>query len=309
MRLVLMGTAAFAVPTLSALLDAGHDIACVYTRAPRPAGRGHNVRLSPVHALASERGIEVRTPERLDAAAAEAFAGLRAEAGVVAAYGLVLPRAILDAPRLGCVNLHASLLPRWRGAAPIQHAILAGDARTGVTAMQMDEGLDTGPLLAAREVAIPRRADAGRLHDVLADEAAALAVEVLDTLADGTLVARPQPSEGITHAAKIDPARRRIEFSLDPAAIERLVRALSPRPGAWSELCGERLRILGVEAVTVPRDTPPPIPGTTIDDALTVACEGGAIRLIRLQRGGRAALDAAAFLRGFAVPAGTKLGR
>lgn len=309
MRLVFMATAGFAVPTLDALLDAGHGVACVYTRRPRPAGRGHKPRPSPVHALAADRGIEVRTPERLDAAAAEAFAELGPDAAVVAAYGLILPRAILDAPRLGCINLHASLLPRWRGAAPIQHAILAGDTRTGVSAMEMDEGLDTGPILAARDVAIPRAANAGLLHDALAGEAAALAVEVLAGLSAGTLAAHPQPSEGVTHAAKIDPARRRIDFSLGAEAIGRMVRALSPSPGAWTELGGQRLRVLGVEPVAAARAGGAASPGTAIDDALTIACGEGALRLTRLQRGGRSALDAPAFLRGFPVPAGTMLGR
>ena len=305
MRLVFMATAAFAVPALDALLDAGHGVCCVYTRPPRPAGRGRKPRPSPVQARAADRGIEVRMPDRLDAAALEAFANLQSDAAVVAAYGLILPPAALHAPRLGCINLHASVLPRWRGAAPVQHAILAGDARTGVTAMQMDEGLDTGPVLAVREVAIPDTADAGWLHDTLAREAARLAVDVLAKLGGGSIAARPQPAVGITHAAKIDPRARRIDFSADATAIGRVVRAFSPTPGAWLEFGGERLKVLGAEPVPAEGAA---APGTVIDDALTVACSNGAIRLTRLQRGGRSALDAPAFLRGFPLPAGTVLG-
>ncbi len=313
MRLVFMGTAAFAVPTLGALLDAGHDLSCIYTRRPRPAGRGRKARPSPVQAFASDRGLKVRAPERFDAAAAEALAQVRPDAVVVVAYGLILPRAILDVPRFGCINLHASLLPRWRGAAPIQRAILSGDTRTGVTAMQMDEGLDTGPILAMREVAIASAANAGLLHDTLAAEAAALATTVMAQLAEGSVAARPQPSEGVTYAAKIDPGEARIDFSLSAEAIDRQVRAFSPTPGAWTELGGERLKVLGAEpsiAGARGRSGPAPIaPGTAIDEALLVACGDGAIRLTRIQRGGRSALDAPAFLRGVPVPSGTVLGR
>jgi methionyl-tRNA formyltransferase len=308
-----MGTAAFAVPTLGALLDAGHRVAQVYTQPPRPAGRGQKSRPSPVHALASDRGLKVRTPERLDTAAAEAFAEVRPDAAVVVAYGLIVPRAILDMPRFGCINLHASLLPRWRGAAPIQRAILAGDTRTGVTAMQMDEGLDTGPILAVREVAIPPAANAGLMHDTLAAKAAALATAVLAQLAEKSLAARPQPSEGVTHAAKIDPGEVRIDFSLDAQAIDRQVRAFSPNPGAWTVLGGKRLKVLGTDppqaAPGEPGGNAPIAPGTAIDDGLLVACGEGAIRLTRVQRGGRSAMDAPAFLRGVVVPAGTVLGR
>ncbi len=308
MRLVFMGTAAFAVPTLGALLDAGHRIIRVYTRRPRRAGRGHKSRPSPVHAFAAEHGIDVQTPDRLTAKALD----VRPDAVVVAAYGLILPPKILQAPPFGCINLHASLLPRWRGAAPIQHAILAGDTQTGVAAMQMDEGLDTGPILGTREVAIPRTATAGALHDTLAGEAAVLATEILAKISDGTVVARPQPSEGITLAAKIDPGRWRIDFTLDPATIDRQVRAFGPSPGAWTELGGQRLKILCTEPGPAPRrgrDGPLQVPpGTAIDDALTVACGGGSIRLTRLQRSGRSAMDAAAFLRGLPVPSGTVLG-
>ena len=308
MRLVFMGTAAFAVPTLGALLDAGHLVASVYTKRPRPAGRGHQPRPSPVHAFASAHGIDVRTPDRLTL---HELTDPPPDAAVVAAYGLMVPPEILGAPRFGCINLHASLLPRWRGAAPIQHAILAGDARTGVTAMQMDKGLDTGPILLTREVAIAPTATAGTLHDTLAREAAALAIEVLAKISSATTAVRPQPSEGVTHATKIDPAKCRIDFLLDAAAIDRQVRAFSPTPGAWTELGGERLKVLGAEPDPAPGSigASPIVPGTTIDDALTVACGEGVIRLMRLQRGGRSAMDASAFLRGFPVPSGTVMGR
>ena len=311
MRLVFMGTAAFAVPALDALMAAGHGVCCVYTRRPRPAGRGHRPRRSALHALATDRGIEVRTPDRFDEAAARAFADLQSDAAIIAAYGLVLPRAILDAPRIGCINLHASLLPRWRGAAPIQHSILAGDARGGVSAIEMDEGLDTGPILATREIAIPHAATAGWLHDTLAVEAAALAVDVVARLAGGRIAARPQPNEGVTVAAKLDPADRRIDFSDDADAIERRVRAFSPAPGAWIEVGGERLKVLAAEPVSAfvgRRGNRAAAPGTVLDEALTVACGKGAIRLTRLQRGGRSALSAPELLRGFPVPAGTLLG-
>jgi methionyl-tRNA formyltransferase len=303
-RLVFMGTAAFAAPAFNALLDAGHDLCCVYTRPPRPAGRGRKPRSSPVHVAAADRGIEIRTPDRFDDAACLALADIRPDAAVVAAYGLILPRAALDAPRLGCINLHASVLPRWRGAAPIQRAILAGDTRTGVSVMQMDEGLDTGPIMAVRDVAIRETDDAGALHDALAGAAASLAVDVVAELTVGTIVARPQSIEGVTYAAKIDPRDRRIDFSSDATAIVRLVRAFSPAPGAWVEVGGERLKVLGAEPGTTVRDSAA-MPGTVVDDTLSVACGGGAIRLTRLQRSGRSALDAPAFLRGFPLRAGT----
>ena len=306
MRLVFMGTAAFAVPALEALMAAGHGVCCVYTRRPQRAGRGHRPRRSAVHALAADRGIEVRTPDRFNEAAGRALTELQSDAAVVTAYGLILPRAILDAPRIGCINLHASVLPRWRGAAPIQHAILTGDERGGVSAIEMDEGLDTGPILATREIAIPRAATAGWLHDTLAVEAAALAVDVVAGLAAGTIAALPQPDEGVTFAAKLDSSDRRINFSGDAGAIERRVRAFSPAPGAWTEVGGERLKVLAAEPVS--RLAGRAAPGTVLDDALTVACGKGAIRLTRLQRGGRSAMSAPELLRGFPVPAGTLLG-
>ena len=303
LRLAFMGTPDFAVPSLSALLDAGHEIAAVYTQPPRPAGRGHRERRSPVHDFAAGRGLEIRTPKTLkDAAEQEAFRALALDAAVVAAYGLILPAAVLAAPRLGCLNVHASLLPRWRGAAPIQRAMLAGDRETGVTIMQMDEGLDTGAMLLSGTVAIDADTTAGTLHDRLAGLGAKLIVEVLGRLAVNGLEAVPQPAEGATYAAKIAPADGRIDWS-DADLVDRQVRALSPRPGAWFEYRGERLKVHASEPVPGTGD-----PGTVLDDRLTVACAaGGAVRLVRLQRPGKAPMAADELLRGFPIHEGTRL--
>ena len=303
MRLVFMGTPAFALPTLEALLAAGHEIACVYCQPPRPAGRGQRERPSPVHARAGELGIEVRHPTSLKQPDAQAaFAALRPDAAVVVAYGLILPAPVLAAPRLGCINLHGSLLPRWRGAAPMQRAIMAGDAETGVTTMLMDAGLDTGPMLLRRSVAIGPATTLGDLHDGLAELGAGMIVASLAGLADGSLAPTPQPADGVTYARKIDRAETRIDWSRPAAELDRLVRGLSPVPGAWFELEGERIRLLLAEPTG--GDGPP---GTLLDDRLAVACGSGALRLARLQRGGRAAMDAGAFLRGRPVPTGTRL--
>ncbi len=302
-RLAFMGTPEFAVPSLSALVEAGHDIAAVYTQPPRPAGRGHRERRSPVHEFAVQHGLEVRTPARLrDRAEQGAFRSLGLDVAVVAAYGLILPALVLAAPRLGCLNVHASLLPRWRGAAPIQRAILAGDRESGVTIMQMDEGLDTGAMLLSGAVAIDSRTTAGMLHDRLADLGAELVVEALRRIAGGELLAVPQPADGVTYAAKISPADGRIDWS-DAGQVGRQVRALSPRPGAWFEVSGVRLKVHAVEPA--PGDGEP---GAVLDDRLTVACgSGGAVRLIRLQRPGKAPMESDALLRGFPIPKGTRL--
>ena len=303
LRLAFMGTPGFAVPALAALIAAGHEVACVYCRPPRPAGRGQKARPTPVHAWAAARGIPVRIPVTLRDAEAQAdFAALRLDAAVVAAYGLILPKPVLDAPRLGCLNIHASLLPRWRGAAPIQRAILAGDAETGVTIMQMEEGLDTGPMLLAERVPIGPDTTAGALHDRLAALGARLVVEALRGLANGTLEAAPQPQEGATYAPKLDRAEGRLDWRRPAAELERKVRALAPRPGAWFECEGERIRVLAAETAAGEG-----VPGTVLDDRLTVACGCGALRPIRVQREGRQAMDAAAFLRGRDLPAGTVL--
>ena len=304
MRLAFMGTPDFSVPSLRALIAAGHETVRVYTQPPRPAGRGRTLRPSPVQAAAEAAGLPVETPARFrDAQALEDFAALGLDAAVVVAYGQILPQAALDAPRLGCLNLHASLLPRWRGAAPIQRAIMAGDAETGVAVMQMEAGLDTGPVLAEARTAIGPEDTAGSLHDRLAAMGADLMVNALAALEAGRARPRPQPADGATYAAKIDKAEARIDWTRPAAELDRHVRGLSPAPGAWTEIAGERVRVLMCrpEAGRGP-------PGTALDDRLLVACGEGALRLSRLQRPGRASADAAELLRGFAVPGGTRLG-
>jgi len=305
MRVVFMGTPEFALTALKALAAAGHDIVCVYSQPPRPAGRGHKERKSPVHAWAAERGVAVRTPRTLkDAEAPREFAALGADVAVVAAYGLILPNAVLDAPRQGCINIHASLLPRWRGAAPIQRAILAGDAKTGITIMQMDEGLDTGAILLTAECPIAPMATAATLHDELAALGARLIVEALDKLARGELRAIPQPAEGVTYAPKLSREEGRLDWRKDAAALERQVRAFDPWPGAWFELGGERIKVLAAEISDNRTDASP---GTVLDARSTIACAAGALRLTRLQRAGRAAIDADSFLRGHRLAVGARL--
>ncbi|RJF81956.1 methionyl-tRNA formyltransferase [Azospirillum cavernae] len=310
LRLVFMGTPDFAVPSLAALIAAGHEIVCVYSQPPRPAGRGHQVQKSPVHRFAEEKGVPVRTPKSLRNAEAQAeFAGLNADAAVVAAYGLILPQAILDAPRLGCVNVHGSLLPRWRGAAPIQRAILAGDAETGITIMQMDVGLDTGAMLSKEAVAITPATTASGLHDDLAALGARMIVPALAGLADGSLTAQPQPEEGVTYAAKLTREDGRLDWSQPAAFVERQVRALTPWPGCWFDIGAERIKVLAAEPGGAATGAPETLlPGTLLDDRLTVACADGAVRLTRVQRPGKAPVDGAAFLRGFALPVGSVIG-
>jgi methionyl-tRNA formyltransferase len=302
-RIAYMGTPDFSVPALAALIEAGHEVACVYTQPPRPAGRGKKDRPSPVHAFAAERGIEVRHPASLrDETEQAAFAALELDMAVVAAYGLILPKAILEAPRLGCLNIHASLLPRWRGAAPIQRAILAGDRISGVTIMRMDEGLDTGPMLMSESVTIGPKTNAGELHDALAETGARMIQQALALLEAGKLEETPQPDEGVTYAAKIDKAETRIDWTRPAAEIERRICGFAPFPGAWFELEGERIRALAGTIVNGHG-----APGEVLDDELTVACGEGAIRLDKVQRAGKAAMETAAFLRGHAVPKGTML--
>jgi methionyl-tRNA formyltransferase len=303
MRVVFMGTPAFAATALAAIADAGHDVACAYSQPPRPAGRGHRETRSDVHELAAARGIPVRTPARLrDPAEHAAFAALDADIAVVAAYGLILPRPVLDAPRHGCINIHASLLPRWRGAAPIQRAILAGDRETGVCIMRMEEGLDTGPVLLRAAMPIGDEATAGALHDALAALGARLVVEALRGVAAGTLRAEPQPEAGVTYASKIAKEEARLGWTRPATELARAVRGFNPFPGAFFELGGERIRVLAARAEPGRGE-----PGTALDDALLVACGEGALRALVVQRAGRAAMDAADFLRGRAVPAGTRL--
>ncbi|MES2491904.1 MAG: methionyl-tRNA formyltransferase [Pseudomonadota bacterium] len=301
MRITFMGTPDFAVPTLVALAEAGHEIVCTYTQPPRPGGRrGRELTPSPVQREAERRGIMVRHPVSLKTPEAQAaFAALNADIAVVAAYGLILPPAVLDAPRHGCLNVHGSLLPRWRGAAPVQRAILAGDAETGVGVMRMGRGLDTGPVLLEGRTAVDRKT-AGDLTDELARLGAELMVRVLADLSAYPEV--PQTEAGVTYAHKLDKAEARLEFSADAAHVERQVRAFAPAPGAFFELDGERYRVLEAQAVDGVGE-----PGVTLDDRLTIACGTGALRITQVQRAGRPAMDAPSFLRGKAVPAGTKL--
>jgi len=299
MRIAFLGTPAFAVPALDALVAAGHDVAAVYTQPPRPAQRGKAVTRSPVHLRADALGMTVRTPVNFrDDADRAAFAALDLDLAVVAAYGLILPQVILDAPRRGCLNIHASLLPRWRGAAPIQRAILAGDASTGVTIMGMERGLDTGPMLLTEATPIGRKT-AGDLTTELAAIGARLIVEALDRLDALTPAVQP---DGATYAAKIDKAEARLDLTHPTAAVERAVRAFNPFPGAFVEIAGERLKLLAAEVVEGGG-----APGTVLDERLTIACGIGAIRAIVVQRAGKPAMTAAALLNGWPVAAGTRV--
>nr|WP_298682579.1 methionyl-tRNA formyltransferase [uncultured Dongia sp.] len=301
MRIIFMGTPDFAALALGALITAGHELVAVYSQPPRPAGRGQDLRKSPVQLLAESHGLEVRTPVSLKTAEARAdFAALNADVAVVAAYGLILPPAVLVAPRLGCLNIHASLLPRWRGAAPIQRAILAGDARTGITIMQMDTGLDTGAMLQREALPISAKTTAGELHDALAEMGARLIVEIL---AAPLPPAVPQPDEGVTYAAKISPAEAQIDWLKDAAQLERQIRAFAPVPGAWCLLPdGARLKLLAADVIAKSG-----APGMALDDALTIACGQGALRLTLLQKAGKKPMSGADFLRGQKLPAGTQL--
>ena len=322
LRLAFMGTPDFALPTLRALLDAGHEVACVYTQPPARAGRGHKVQPSPVQQEAESRGIEVRTPESLkDTQAQQAFAGLKLDAAVVVAYGLILPREILEAPKLGCVNVHASLLPRWRGAAPIQRAILAGDGETGVSIMQMDTGLDTGPVLATERTEIAPDTDAGMLHDTLAETGARLIAPTLEKLAAGEITPEPQPEKGATYARKLSKDDRKLDWSRPALELERLIRAFAPTPGALAKLPaakdaeknedasapeGETLKVLRARiAGAAPTGTKP---GTVMNaEDFTVATGLGCLQLRRVQRGGKQPMDAVEFLRGTPLKQGTVL--
>ena len=308
MRIAFLGTPDFAVAALDALVAAGHEIACVYSQPPAPRGRGQVLKPSPVHAYAEERGIVVRTPSSMrDPAEIAAFAGLNLDAAVVVAFGQILPAAVLEAPKLGCFNLHASLLPRWRGAAPIQRAIMAGDEVTGVEVMQMTEGLDEGPVLASETVRIDALETAGTLHDRLAVVGAALLARTLAAVERGEAVAKVQAQEGLTYAKKIRPKEARIAWARPAAEVDCKIRGLSPFPGAWFELPTAKGPVRVKALLSQVEDGAGP-PGRTLDDALLVACGEGAVRLLRVQREGKGPQDAQAFLRGAAVPAGTDLG-
>lgn len=300
MKLVFMGTPEFAVVTLKALIAARHDIVAVYSQPPRPAGRGQNLRMSPVHDYSAAKGMEVRTPLSLKSVDEQkSFSDLKADAAVVVAYGLILPLAILNAPREGCFNVHASLLPRWRGAAPIQRAIIAGDHESGVCIMRMEEGLDTGPVCKTSRVAISPSTTAGLLHDQLAELGASLMVE---TLANSFVLCTDQSANGVTYAKKIEKSETRIDFSKSATEVRNHIHGLSPFPGAWASIQDARVKVLACEVIGQSGTA-----GVVLDDRLTVACGGQAIRLLNLQREGKGMMDGATFLRGFPVPKGTRI--
>ncbi len=303
MRIAFMGSPDFAATCLTALAKAGHEIACVYSQPPRPRGRGQVLQPSPVHALAETLKIPVRTPVSMrDPAEIAAFEALELDAAVVVAYGQILPQAILDAPRLGAYNLHASLLPRWRGAAPIQRAIMAGDAVTGAEVMRMTQGLDEGPVIASATLRIDRMETAGTLHDRLAVQGAALLAEALARVERGEAVEVPQDEEGLTYAKKIKPSEARIDWTRPAVEVDRHIRGLSPFPGAWFEGGGARIKALLSSVEEGAGD-----PGTLLDNTLLIACGEGAVRLHRAQREGKAAQDTPDFVRGFPLLKGTKV--
>ncbi len=315
LRLVFMGTPDFAVPTLAAIAGRGHAVAAVYTRAPKPSGRrGLELQPAPVEREARRLGLAVLTPKTLRTPEAQdEFRALHADAAVVVAYGLILPKPVLDAPRLGCFNLHASALPRWRGAAPINRAVMAGDAETGVAVMRMEEGLDTGPTAMSERVAIGPDMTAGELHDELARAGADLMVRALDALEHGALPLTPQPSAGVTYAAKIEKNETRIDWTKPWQAVHDHCRGLSPFPGAWFELPGQgqdhdKDQAVRIKVLRTTRGDGGGPPGTVLDDRLTVACGDGAVRILDLQRAGRQPMKAGEFLRGTPLAAGTRLG-
>jgi methionyl-tRNA formyltransferase len=307
MRIVFMGTPDFALPTLVGILAAGHEVAAVYSQPPRPAGRGMAERKSPVQLLAERHGLAVLTPKGLKGEPdQQAFAAHGADAAVVVAYGLILPKPVLAAPRHGCLNLHASALPRWRGAAPIQRAIMAGDEETAATVMRMEEGLDTGPVCREARVPIGPDMTAGELHDLMATRGAETMVAALADLERGALSCRSQAAAGVTYAPKIDKAEARLDFTRAAREVHNRVRGLSPAPGAWIEIARdgktERVKVLRTQ---VAKGTGPP--GTILDEALAIACDEGAVRVLEVQRSGKRPMTAAEFLRGFALLPGMRL--
>ena len=304
LRIIFMGTPAFAVPTLTEIIGQGHEIVACYTRAPAPGGRrGLELVPSPVHQAAEKFGIPVLTPKSLRNAQAQAeFVGFEADVAVVVAYGLILPKAVLDAPALGCLNLHGSLLPRWRGAAPIQRAIMAGDAQTGVMVMRMDEGLDTGPIGMAEIIPISLGMTTGILHDRMMRVGADLMVRALAALERGSLHFTPQADDGVTYAAKITKDECRIEFARSAQAVLSHIHGLAPSPGAFLEIKGNRLKVLAAAAAPGGGDA-----GTVLDHALTIACSDGAIRLTQVQPAGKGVMSSEQFLRGANITVGTRL--
>lgn len=304
MRLVFMGTPDFSVPLLAALIDAGHEVICVYSQPPRKSGRGQKVNPTPVHAFAESQGIEVRTPLSLKGEDEQkAFADLNADCAIVAAYGLLLPKAVLDAPKYGCLNAHASILPRWRGAAPIQRAIEAGDDVSGVTIMQMDEGLDTGDMLLIQPVPITAQTTGESLHDELSVESARLILEALRAVDGGYTKPQKQPQEGVTYAKKLDKKESQIDWSHSADDIERRIRAFTPWPGSWFAFGKDRIKVIKAEVVNQEGTE-----GTRLDaDGLVIACGEKALKIVTLQRSGKGATDADSFLRGFNIPVGTAI--
>ena len=303
LRLAFMGSPDFAVPTLEAILAAGHDVACVYSQPPRPAGRGKDLRETAVHAAANRHGLPVRTPLNFKSQEdRDAFAALNLDVAVVVAYGLLLPKAILDAPRLGCFNLHGSILPRWRGAAPIHRAVMAGDAITGVQVMKMDVGLDTGPVMLTATTPISEDDTTGDVHDRLSQLGAALMVEGLARLEAGTAKLTEQTEDGVTYAAKVSAAEARIDWSLPAHEVAARIRGMSPFPGAWFEHEGQRIKVFNARASEGSGQ-----PGDVLDDELRIACSSGAVRLTRLQRAGKGIVTAEDFQRSKRIARGEKV--
>ena len=299
LKIIFMGSPEFSVPSLRPLLDAGHQIICVYTQPMRAAGRGQKKRPCPVHAFALEQGLQVRTPGCVkEERHQNEFIALRADVCVVAAYGLILPKRILEAPLLGCLNIHASLLPRWRGAAPIQRAIIAGDKKSGVTIMQMNEELDTGDILLSKEKLITTETTASVLHNQLSKLGAQMIVEVLN----GEYAPKIQPNYGVTYAAKLNRNEGRLDWNLSAEELERRIRALNPWPGVWFEFAGKRFKVLAAHVNRLSGQ-----PGTVLDNQLRVACGKGSLSVKRIQKQGKAVMSAEEFLRGFDLPTGTRL--
>ena len=306
LRLAFMGTPEFSVPTLQSLISFGHDILAVYTQPPRPAGRGKKDKISPVHYLAELNGLTVKTPKSLkNDAEQQYFKRLKLDAAIVVAYGLILPKTFLEAPRLGCINIHASILPRWRGAAPIQRAIMAGDAKTGITIMQMDEQLDTGPMFKTSEIEITGQTTGETLHQILANLGADIINTALNGIDTGALKAIGQPVSGASYASKLSRDDGHIDWNKSAQEIEKLVRALYPWPGAWTEINGSRVKIFETEVIPTSKPISPP--GETVDNNLTISCGQDCLRLLRLQKQGKKVMYAAEYLNGSPISKGTSL--
>jgi methionyl-tRNA formyltransferase len=301
LRIAFMGTSEFAVPILEALVSVGHEIICVYTQPPRAGGRGQKEKKTPIHIRAEKFGINVRAPKDFRFKRQQrAFADLNLDCAVVVAYGLILPGVILTAPKLGCLNIHASLLPRWRGAAPIQRAILTGDEESGVTIMQMDEGLDTGAMLMVGRVTITRETTGESLHNTLSEIGSSLIIKVLNALMEGKIWPKDQPEDGVTYAKKLERSEGHIDWRKPAEDIERLIRAFTPWPGSWFEVKGERIKILSAQVENIDG-----VPGTVMDDKLTISCGVDGLQLNTVQRAGKSPMTVAEFLRGFKLPIGT----